>query len=229
MIENLLNAASTIVFFISSYVPKLISGLLVLSIGVIVASLLKDLMNAVFQYFRIEGWLEKAGFGKPKEVHIWPQMLAELIRWTTIFIFLMSAVEIWDIPKVGDVINQLLMFLPNVFVSVVIGWVGLIAARFAYSIVRHGIKGLGKKETVLLGNIARYSIIFFTVLIILTQLGIAADLVKILFTGIIGMLALAGGLAFGLGGKEEARTIIQLLIKRLESSSDKPPKSKTIN
>jgi hypothetical protein len=66
-----------------------------------------------------------------------------------------------------------------------------------------------------LANIARYSVVFFTCLIILTQLGVASELVKILFTGIVGMLALSFGLAFGLGGQDEARNILKKLHKKL--------------
>ena len=70
-----------------------------------------------------------------------------------------------------------------------------------------------------MGNIAKFAIYFFTSLIILTQLGVAADLVKILFTGIVAMVALSVGLAFGLGGQEEAKNILKLLRTRIEIQS----------
>lgn len=202
---------------VSSYIPKLFAGILILFIGLIVASLLKDLLKLVFTYLRLEKWLATLGLAKEQEIEIWPNLLAELLRWTTIFIFLMSAVEVWEVPKVGDVLGQLLQFLPNVFLAVIIGWIGLIAGRFAFDIVRHSVKGVGGRESLILGNVARYSIIFFTVLIILTQLGVAAELVKILFTGIVGMLALAFGLAFGLGGKDQAGNILDKLLKKFEN------------
>lgn len=207
---------TTIVSVVSTYVPKLVAGLLILVIGLIIASLVRDLIRLFFKYVKIEKWLEAAGVAKEKEIAIWPNLLAELVRWTTIFIFLMSAVEVWGVPKVADVLNELLLFLPNVFVAVVIGWIGLVAAKFSFNIVRHSVQGLGDREALILGSIARYAIVFFTILIILTQLGVAADLVRILFTGIVGMLALAGGLAFGLGGKDEAAKLLKQLLKRLE-------------
>lgn len=207
--------------FISSFLPKVLAGFLILFIGLIVASLLKDLLKLVFKYLSIERWLEAAGVVKSADVSIWPNLLGELVRWTVIFIFLMSAVEAWGIPKVADVLEQLLNFIPNVFVVVIIGWIGLVAARFAHDIVRHGVRGLGSHEALVLGNAARYAIVFFTILIILTQLGVAAELVKILFTGIVGMLALALGLAFGLGGKDHAGRILDKLLQKLETSTNK--------
>lgn len=222
--ESLSSFISTFILFTSAFLPKLIFGFLIIFIGLIVASLLKDLLKLVFKYFRIERWLEAAGVVKITEVSVWPNLLGELVRWITIFIFLMSAVEAWGMPKVADVLQQLLNFLPNVFVVVVIGWIGLIAGKFAHDIVRHGVRGLGNDEALVLGNAARYSIVFFTVLIILTQLGIASDLLKILFTGIVSMLALAFGLAFGLGGKDHASKILDRLMSRLNETEDKKSK-----
>lgn len=212
--------------FISTFLPKLLAGFLVLLIGFIVASLLKDLLKLVFKYFRLERWLSVAGLAKAEDINLWPNLLGELVRWTTIFIFLMSAIEIWGIPKVADVLSQLLSFLPNVFIVVVIGWVGLVVGRFAHDIVRHGVRGLGNHEALVLGNAAKYTIVFFTILIILTQLGVAAELVKILFTGIVGMLALALGLAFGLGGKDEASQILKRLREKVESTPGSKPRRK---
>lgn len=210
---------SSILYVISTFLPKFIAGLAILIIGLIAASLVRDLIKIIFRYLRIEQWLESAGVVKAKEIQIWPNLLTELARWTIIFLFLMSAVETWAIPKVGDVLNQLLLFLPNVFLAVIIGWIGLIAGRFSSDIVRHGVDGIGSKESLILANIAKFAIYFFTALIILTQLGVAADLVKILFTGIVGMLSLAGGLALGLGGQEEARDLLKKFRQRIETQS----------
>jgi len=206
---------------VSAYLPKLLAGALILIIGLIVASLVRDLVKIVFKYFKLESLLESAGVTRSQEFAVWPNLVAEVVRWFTIFIFLMSAVEVWGIPKVADVLNQFLQFLPNVLVAVIIGWIGIVASRFSFDIVRHGVKGVGDREAGMLGNLAKYAIVFFTALVILTQLGVAADLVKILFTGIVAMLALSFGLAFGLGGKDEARKVIEVLHKKTEEKRSK--------
>ncbi|MBI3380107.1 hypothetical protein HY029_05110 [Candidatus Gottesmanbacteria bacterium] len=219
--ESLGTIFSSFTSFTSAFLPKFVAGLMLLFIGLIIASLLKDLVRIVFKYFRIEKWLLIAGIGQSTDLSIWPNLLGELVRWTAIFLFLMSAVDIWGIPKVADELQQLLAFIPNVFMVVIIGWAGLVAGRFVHDIVRHGVRGLGSHESVVLGNVARYVIIFFTVLIILTQLGVAAELVKILFTGIVGMLALSLGLAFGLGGKDHASRLLDNLSEKLKETSAK--------
>lgn len=203
---------------LAAYMPKLIGGIFILLIGLVVSSLLRDLILVAFKFFRVEQYLEKSKLTTTEHIHVWPHMLAELIRWVTIFLFLLSAIEVWEVPRVADVLGQLLTFLPNVFLAVVIGWIGLVSGRFAFTIVRHSIKGVGGHDDIVLASVARYSIIFFTTLIILNQLGVAAELVKILFTGIVGMLALALGLAFGLGGKDEARDILHGIRSKFEET-----------
>ncbi len=219
--ESLVAFINSVRLITVSYVPKFVAGLLILFIGLIIASLLKDLIKLLFKYFHVERWLETAGVVKAQDVAVWPNLLSELARWTVIFVFLTSAVEAWGVPKVGDILNQLLVFLPNVFVVVIIGWIGMVIAKLASDIVRHSLRGLGEREAFILGNAARYAIIFFTILIILTQLGVAAELVKILFTGIVAMFALAFGLAFGFGGQDEARDILKKLRQKMNETSIK--------
>lgn len=217
--ESFTGSLNTIFMMISSYVPKLIAGILLMLIGLVIASIVRDGIYLLFRYVRIDRWMESAGVVKQSEISMWPKIVAELSRWVIIFIFLMSAVEVWGVPKVADVLNQLLSFLPNVLVAVIIGWVGMVAARFAFDIVRHGVGGVEAKEEIILGNIARYAILFFTALVILTQLGVAAELVKILFTGIVAMIAGAFALAFGLGGRDEAAEILKKLRVKLEGQT----------
>ena len=223
--EIISSLSGSVIYILSTFMPKFLAGLIILIIGIIIASLLRDFIKIIFRYIKLGEWLETAGLVKSKEIQTWPNLLAELTRWSIIFLFLMSAVETGGIPKVGDVLNQLLLFLPNVFLAVIIGWIGLVAGRFVADIVRHGIDGVGGREALILGNIAKAAIYFFTSLIILTQLGVAAELVKILFTGIVGMLALSFGLAFGWGGKDEARELLKRLRLKIEKQSMENSKS----
>lgn len=200
---------------VSAYLPQFFAGLLILIIGLIIASILKHIVLVFFRVVKIEKWLAETNLVKEKEVVVWPQVLAELVRWSVVILFLVPALEAWGLPRATEVLNQLLMYLPNVVVAVFIGFVGLVVANLTYDIVRHAVRGMGGGEAVALGTFARYAVIFFTTLVVLNQLGVAADLVRILFTGIVAMVAIAGGLAFGLGGKDMAAEILKELRTRL--------------
>jgi small-conductance mechanosensitive channel len=67
-----------------------------------------------------------------------------------------------------------------------------------------------------MANMAKYTILVFAALAVLNQLGVAQSLIQILFTGIVFMVALAGGLAFGLGGQEVAKELLSDLKDNLK-------------
>lgn len=201
---------------LAAYFPQFLGGFLVLLIGLIAAAILHRVVIEFFKLVKVEKWLEQAKIAKAGEVKVWPNILAELIRWTTIILFLVPAVEAWGVPRVTEVLNQLLFYLPNVFVAVIIGLIGVVIANLTNDVVRQTVRNLGSTSANALGSFARYAILFFTILIVLNQLGVAAALIQTLFTGIVAMVALAGGLAFGLGGQEVARDILREIREKLE-------------
>lgn len=206
---------------LGNYLPQFLGGLVILVVGLVVAALLKEVVLRFFQYVGVESWVtsvqdwfNKLRTEKAVRGRVWPNILAELVRWTVVILFLVPAVEAWGLPKVTDLLNQFLLYVPNVFVAVIAGFLGLVIANLLSEIVRSASRGLGSDSANLLATVARYAVIFFTVLVVLNQLGVAADLVRILFTGIVAMLALAGGLAFGLGGQANAQRALEDLRRR---------------
>lgn len=201
---------------IAFFLPQFFAGLLLLLVGVLIAGIVKQVILGLFNLVNVEKLAKEANLPPSYDVKVWPQLFAELLRWIILVLFLVAAVETWGIQKVGEVLNQLLLYLPNVFVAAVIGMVGVVIANLVFDLVKHGSKGLGAHGSGGIATFTRYAILVFTALLVLHQLGVAADLINILFTGIVAMLALAGGLAFGLGGQETARDILKSLRERIE-------------
>lgn len=201
---------------IAAYFPQFVAGLLVLLVGLIVAEIIEQAVLGFSQLVKVEKWAQDAKLATSHDIKVWPKLLAELLRWIVVILFLVAAVDVWGIGRVGDVLNQLLLYLPRVFVAVFIGLVGMVVGNLVYDVVKHGARGVGHGSSVPLASLARYSIFIFTALIVLHQLGVAADLIRILFTGIVAMMAIAGGLAFGLGGQETARDILKGIKNILE-------------
>ncbi len=201
---------------LGSYLPNLLGGLVILVIGLLIGGIVKHVLLSVFGFLRIEAWLEKAKLFKKAEVKIWENVLIELLKWALIIVFLVPALEVWGLSQATIFLNEFLVYLPNVIVAVVIGFVGLLAANLVSDLVRHSVRTIGATSANSLAVFTRGAITFFTVLVVLNQLGVAQDLIRILFTGIIAMLALAGGLAFGLGGQELAKEILEELKNKLK-------------
>lgn len=208
---------------LGTYLPQFLAGLSLLLIGLAVAAVLKEIVVRFLTFLRFEEWFGNVTdwFNQIKterEIRgrVWPKLLSELVRWTVVILFLVPAAEVWGLPRVTEILNSFLLYVPNVFVAIVIAFVGIVVANLVSQIVHNASKSLGGTSSNLLSTTARYALLFFTVLIVLNQLGVAADLVRILFTGIVAMLAIAGGLAFGLGGQETARKVLGDLQKKLE-------------
>ncbi|OGK71117.1 hypothetical protein A2403_02625 [Candidatus Roizmanbacteria bacterium RIFOXYC1_FULL_41_16] len=198
------------------YLPNFFYGLLVLILGLLLSSIVKQLFISLVSFIKLSKLLKNAKIANEKTISVWIEVLAELLRWVTVILFLVPTVEVWGLSRMVTVLNSLLFYLPNVIVAVIVGLIGYIVANLAYDIVLNSVNTLQKGFAKTIAAGARSSIIVFTSLIILNQLGVAQDLIRILFTGIVFMLALAGGLAFGLGGKEFAQTLLKNLLKELK-------------
>lgn len=217
------NIVTNAVNQLGSYLPQFLAGLVLLLIGLATAAVLKELVIRLLTFLKIEewfgnvtSWFEQIKSEREIRGKVWPKLLSELVRWTVVILFLVPAAEVWGLPRITEILNSFLLYVPNVFVAIVIAFVGIVIANLVSQIVHNASRSLGGTSSNLLSSTARYALFFFTTLIVLNQLGVAADLVRILFTGIVAMVAIAGGLAFGLGGQESAKKVLGELQKRLE-------------
>ena len=199
-----------------TFLPDLFGGLLILIIGLVVANLLKGILLTLFGFLKLERLFQQSKAVEKGEVKLWEEVIAEIVRWTVVILFLIPTLQVWGLSEAITVLNQVLFYIPNVIVAVVIGFVGLISSNLVANVVRRTIKTLGSTTANTLAVFTKSVIVFFTILVVLNQLGVAQDIIRILFTGIIGMLALAGGLAFGLGGKDMARDLLSELTKKVK-------------
>lgn len=216
------NIASTIIMSLNKgivnatvFLPNFIGGIIILLIGIILASIVKRIFIEILNALKIETYLRKYGVPEAKNEFSWVNILAEIARWFVIILFLIPTAEVWGLPQITTILNTFLLYLPNVFVSAIIGLVGLILARLTADIILASTKGLPGSASRTIASIVRISITIFVFLAVLTQLGVAQDLIKILFTGFVAMIALAGGLAFGLGGQDTAKQILETIRKRV--------------
>ncbi len=202
---------------LGNFLPNLVGGVLILIIGFLIGSIVKHLLLTVFSFLKIDELFHRAKLIGKGQLKVWMEVLTEILKWMLIIVFLIPTLEVWGLSRATAVLNQFLFYLPNVVVAVVIAFVGLLAGNLGADLVRHSVKSIGSASANGLAVFTKWSINFFTVLVVLNQLGVAQDLVRILFTGIVAMLALAGGLAFGLGGRDVAKEILDGLKKKLQA------------
>ncbi|HLG25426.1 MAG TPA: hypothetical protein VI588_01360, partial [Candidatus Gracilibacteria bacterium] len=143
-------------------------------------------------------------------------LIGWIIKWFIIIVTLIAVVDILQLTQVTDFLQSVALYIPNVIVAVVILAIGLVVGQFTYDVVEKSAKAshVTKHTADSLAVIAKWSLIVFSVLAALVQLGVATNLIEILFTGLVAMLTISMGLAFGLGGKEHATHWLNTVLKR---------------
>lgn len=209
---------SIINFFkkLTDYLPNLVGGLLILLVGLLISNVLKKILLSLFIFFKFEYLFQRTKLIEKNIVEAWEEVLAEILKWTVLILFLIPTLEVWGLSQATIVLNQFLLYLPNVIIAVIIGFIGLIIANLSADLVKSSVKTMRSTFANTLSVVARSLVIFFTILVVMNQLGVAQDLIRILFTGIIAMIALAGGLAFGLGGQQTAKEILEEIRKKIK-------------
>lgn len=211
----LINTLNGSVAAIISFIPRFLSGLIIFLIGIIIATFLKQIVREVLKFTQFEGFLKRYGVPESKEGADWTTIISEITRWFVIIVFLVPTADVWGLGKFVEVLNGLLVYLPNVFVAVLLLLVGFVIARLVHDLILASVRGLSRDSARSVAMVGRWSVLVFVFLVVLNQLGIASDLIRILFAGIVAMVAIAGGLAFGLGGQDAAKAIIERLKKKL--------------
>lgn len=212
---SLLTSINSALIGLVAFLSNFIAGLVVLIIGIIVAALLRQLVLEVFRALKVESFLKRYGVPEARGDLRWSNILAEIVRWFVILIFLVPAVKVWGVPEATSVLNQIIFYIPQVFVATILALVGLVVANLAHDVVLASVHGLAPDTARVVSTVAKWSIIIFVTFGVLIQLGVAADLIRILFTGIVAMLAIAGGIAFGLGGQGVAKDVLEELRRRI--------------
>jgi len=205
-------------------IPQIIGALLIIIIGWIISNILARI---------VRGLLERAGADRAFARHggdvygtrsrdFQPSVVAsEVVKWIVRFIFIVAAANVLGMPQVSVLLNQILLWIPNLIVAAIILLVAPLLARFVRGAIEVGAGQMGFSNARLLGRIAEIAIVAFAVLVAINQLGIAADLINILFIGIVAALSLAFGLAFGLGGREVAARVTEDWYQSMSSATEK--------
>jgi len=200
-----------------NFVPAFIGGLIILIVGLVIAAVVYRVIYGLFKMIQLEKFLARYGVTKLEGKDIeWSEILAELSRWTIIVVFLVPTLQAWRLDAVNTVLNRVILYIPNVIVAVILAMVGLAFSRLGYRIARSASQSLGKHVSNTVGLVAEWSIVVFVAFLVLHQLGVAQELLRILFAGLVAMLALAGGLAFGLGGQGTARSLLDALMEKFK-------------
>lgn len=207
--EALLTSFTNALNLVFAFVPKLLAFIVLLVIGLIVATILSKALVFLLRKIGFDRLSDRIGLTR-LEQRMNVQLdaagiLGKVVYWFVLLIFLVPAVEALGLTTVSGLLNSLIGYIPNVFVAILVLFLGTLAATFVADIVRGLTASTNIGNPNIFAGIARWAIMGFAVLVALEQLQIAPTLINILFTAIVLAVALAFGLAFGLGGQDSAR------------------------
>jgi hypothetical protein len=160
-------------------------------------------VDALLQKLEVEKALERGGVRLNSGAFI-----GALVKWFLVIVFLLAAVNILGLSQVSDFLSQVLLYLPNVVVAALILIIAVKVAEVVDRSVRASAEATGLRGA-FVGVVARWAIWIFALVAALLQLGVATILLQTFVTGLVATLALAFGLAFGLGGKDAAASAIE--------------------
>lgn len=203
-----------------TYIPIVISAVVIFIIGLIVAKILGAIAKKIFEYSRVDHLSEKIGLKKEMEkigFHFtFAGLIGGAVKWFFIILTLITVADILQISQVNAFLSEIALYLPNVLAAVVILSIGLLAGRFFAGVIKDILASFTSAVAAnLVSAIAKWAIYVFSIMAALVQLKIAVNLIQILLIGLSGLIALSGGLAFGLGGKDKAREVLEDISSRM--------------
>jgi len=192
-----------------NFVPNLIAALVVFLVGWAIAVAVGRLVEKLLVILRINQAFEnlkglKAAAARASlKINI-PLLIGEIVKWFLIVVTLLAATDILGLQEVSAFLREVLAYIPNVVVAAFILVIAVVLGNFVYRTVSASVQAAGFSAGPAIAAISKWAIIIFAFMAALLQLNVAVSLIQTVLTAVFAMLALAGGLAFGLGGKDMA-------------------------
>ncbi|MAG45089.1 hypothetical protein CL633_04360 [bacterium] len=197
------------------FLPSLLGALIVLIVGWIVAIALGRLAAQILRAFRIDQALDRIGLDKSLKKAgakiSASNIVGQIVTWFLVIVFVMAAADILSLQGVNDFLKKVLYYIPNIIVAIVILLAAVLVSNFLARLVKSSVKIAGFVSSDALSEVTKWAILIFGLLAALDQLGVAQSIINTLITGVVYMIVIAGGLAFGLGGKDQAAGFLKKL------------------
>jgi Mechanosensitive ion channel, conserved TM helix len=194
------------------FLPRLLSMLVMIAVGFVVALFFKALVRRIFGIEQFRKYCDSAGITQMMRKAALPPpdlFLGQLIFWVIWLVFIVLGINALEIAALQDQISRFFLFLPQIFVALVVLFVGLLIANFFSRATLLAATNANSPSARLLSGIVRLLIIILAVTMALEQIGLGRHVVLIAFSIAFGAVMLGAAIAFGLGGRDVARRVLE--------------------
>lgn len=226
ILQALEQVYSNLVHMIAEFLPRFLVMLIIIAIGLLVAFALKYILRALLRLTKLDRVSEEAGASRVLRMAHLPsitELLCRSIFWVTWLGFILVGLSVLGVAGLQEQISRLLRFLPEVFVAILILFLGTVIANFLSRTALLAAVNAGHPSAKILSWSIRFGIWILAISMTLEELGVARQTVISAFSIIFGASMLALAIAFGLGGQDLARKCLERYLGDTRKEKDKEP------
>ncbi len=210
--EASLEVLQTLTGAVADLVPRLLTAVVVILVGIVVARLAERTVRMIFDRFRLNDLLERVGvIGTLKKFGLQDspgRLLSRTIYFLLIILFVQAVSRAVGLGAIADAISAFFTYLPNLVAAFLVLLLGMMVAQFIARAVSRSAAEAGVEFAPLLGRIVSTLILFVVVMMAISQLKIDTDIIRSVVLVLLAGFTLAFALSFGLGSREVTRNIM---------------------
>jgi small-conductance mechanosensitive channel len=226
ILQGLEQAYTNLLHMIADFLPRFLVMLIVIVLGLLVALALKYILRAILGLTKLDRISDAAGASRILRLAHLPSitfLLSRTIFWVTWFGFILIGLSVLGIAGLQEQTSRLFQFLPEVFIGIMILFLGLMTANFLSRTALLAAVNAGHPSPRILSWSIRFVIWILAISMTLEELGVARQTVISAFSIIFGALMLGLAIAFGLGGQDLARKSLERHLGNTKKEKDKEP------
>lgn len=212
-VSNLLSRIGTLAV-------DLLKVILILVVGWLIAKLIQKIITQVLKLARLDVLVDQAGINtflaKGGIKATLAELLGAICYWLTVLIAILVAVNAVGLTVAADLLNRIVLYVPNVIVAIIVLALGIVISSFLSAAVRTAAVNAGIEQAKVLAKVVEVAITALAAIIALEQLNIGVAVVNTVITVVLASLGLGFALALGLGCKDLVGRAVSEFIDKLK-------------
>jgi small-conductance mechanosensitive channel len=216
IVQSLTTTMHSLGQMLAEFLPRIIAMLVIIVVGGLIAWLIKMIVRRFLWLLRFNQICEGAGLTQLLSKAALPtptELVSRLVYWVLWVAFILFGLNALGVAALQDEISRIFFFLPQIFVALIILFVGVVAANFFGRATLLAAVNANWSSPRFLASIVRFLIITLAVTMALERIGLGYGVVMVAFAIGFGAVMLALSLAFGLGGRDAARRLLERQLK----------------